>query len=119
MHRVSFLRHGLASIGIDKSGAQSGTRVARTHRVLRVLCLSLVLAGCVTSHGRVNVTATTAVWGGALILGGATIGAGTCQPSSDQCERIERGDPVMAGALVLAGVSLVALAVLFHQSAHD
>ena len=86
---------------------------------VRAFWLSLVLTGCITSHGRVNATATTAVWGGALIVGGATIGAGACEPSPDQCDRIERGDPVVAGALVLSGVGLVALAVLFHQSDAD
>lgn len=88
--------------------------------VVRAAYLSFLLAGCITSNGRVNTAATTGVWGGALIVGGATMGAGTCQPSAEQCERVERGDPVVAGTLVIAGVSLIALAYLFQQSdPHD
>jgi hypothetical protein len=78
--------------------------------------LLLLLSGCITSKGRVNVTATTGVWGGALIVGGAAVGAGRCEPSSEQCDHVERGDPAVATGLVLAGVSLMALAVLFHRS---
>ncbi len=84
--------------------------------MLRAVCLPLLLAGCITSNGRVNVAATTGVWGGALIVGGASVGAGSCQPSDEQCERIERGDPMVAGTLVVAGVGLLALAYLFHHS---
>ncbi len=81
-----------------------------------MILLSLLLSGCVTSHGRVNVTATTGGWGGALIVGGAAVGAGRCEPSSEQCEHVERGDPVFASALVITGVSLIALAVLFDRA---
>ena len=84
--------------------------------MLRAVCLPLLVAGCITSHGRVNVTATTGVWGGALIVGGASVAAGSCQPSAEQCERIERGDPMFAGTLIVAGVGLLALAYLFHQA---
>ena len=88
-------------------------------RVSRSLLLSVgLLSGCISSHGRVNVAATTAVWGGAMIVGGATLGAGTCEPSDEQCDRVER-DPAAAVALVVGGASLLALAWLFHQSETD
>ncbi len=82
----------------------------------RALLLSLLMTGCVTTKGRVNVTATTGAWGGALIVGGAAIGAGQCEPTPEQCDRVERGDPVFAGGMVIAGAALIALAVLFHQA---
>ncbi len=83
--------------------------------VRAVLLSLLLLSGCITSNGRVNVTATTGVWGGAMIVGGATLGAGTCEPSDEQCDRVER-DPAAAAALVIGGAGLLALAWLFHQS---
>jgi len=76
-----------------------------------------LLAGCWTnSRGHINVPATTGIWGGALVVGGAVVGAGSCQPSPEQCEHIERGDPIVAGTLVVAGVSLLALAYLFDRA---
>ena len=84
--------------------------------MLRAVCLPLLVAGCITTNGRVDVTATTGVWGGALIVGGATVAAGTCQPSAEQCEHVERGDPMFAGTLIVAGAGLLALAYLFHVS---
>ncbi len=93
----------------------AGTSIAKSRMVKRVVLLSL-LSGCVTnSKGHVNLTATTGIWGGALIVGGAAVGAGRCQPSPEQCEDVERGDPVTAGALLIAGASLIALAMLFHR----
>jgi hypothetical protein len=87
--------------------------------VLRVAALSIALAGCITSNGRVNAAASTAVLGGAFIVGGATIIAGNCVPSEQQCERIERGDPTAGSALVLAGIGLFGFAYLFHDSDRD
>ena len=79
--------------------------------------LSLLLAGCFTNgQGRVNVAASTGIWGGALIVGGAAVGAGRCEPSAEQCEQVERGDPVFAGALVITGAALLGLAYLFDRS---
>jgi hypothetical protein len=37
------------------------------------------------------------------------------RPSARQCESTEGGDPVLATALVLTGVSLMALAVLIDD----
>lgn len=83
----------------------------------RAALVLLLISGCITdSQKRVNVTATTGVWGGALIVGGAAVGAGRCEPSPDQCDHVERGDAVVAGGMVLVGISLIALAVLFHRS---
>lgn len=85
--------------------------------MLRAAILSLLLTGCLTNgQGRVNLAASTGVWGGALIVGGAAVGAGGCEPGTDQCDRVERGDPVLAGALVLSGVALLWLAYLFDRS---
>ncbi len=82
----------------------------------RILLLSVLLSGCVmSSKGHVNVTATTGIWGGALIVGGAAVGAGRCEPTPEQCDHVERGDPVFAGALVIAGAALIGLAMLFHR----
>jgi hypothetical protein len=83
--------------------------------------LSLLLSGCVTnSKGQVSLAGSTGVAGGVLILGGATLAAGVCQPNPDrpssmECDDVKRGDPVDAIALVLAGVSLMALAVLIDR----
>ncbi|HUS29147.1 MAG TPA: hypothetical protein VMZ53_11570 [Kofleriaceae bacterium] len=84
----------------------------------RAAVLSLLLsAGCITNaQGRVNVTASTGTLGGALILGGAIVGAGECQPTPDQCDHVERGEPAVAATLVLVGASLVVLAVLFDRA---
>lgn len=87
---------------------------------MRVLSLLLCLVLCsscyVNARGRVDPTVTAGVWGGALILGGAVVGAGTCQPTPEQCDSVERGSPVTATAMVLAGIGLVGLAYLFHES---
>lgn len=86
---------------------------------MRAVVLSLLLlTGCISSRGRVNVPATTGVWGAALIVGGATLAAGTCEPSDEQCDRVER-DPVAAGGFIIAGASLLALAWLIHHSESD
>jgi hypothetical protein len=85
--------------------------------VLRTTILSLALAGCIKSNGRVNVAVSTAALGGAFIVGGASIIAGSCVPSEEQCEHIERGDPTAGSALVLAGIGLFGIAYLFHE--HD
>ncbi len=75
----------------------------------------LLFTGCVTHRGRVNVAATTGVWGAAMIVGGASLAAGTCEPSDEQCDRVER-DPAAAGALIIGGAALLGLAYLFHQT---
>jgi hypothetical protein len=85
-------------------------------RATSLLLLCLVLSSCVTSRGRVDPTATVAVWGGAMIVGGAVVGAGTCEPTPEQCDTVERGSPLAAGALVIGGAALIGLAYLFHQS---
>jgi hypothetical protein len=113
---VSFRRHAPRAISSRNRGFGEGIPIAPARAVLRIAALSLALAGCITSNGRVNVAASTGVLGGALIVGGATIGAGSCQPSPEQCERIERGSPVATGVLVLAGAGLIGLAWLFHES---
>jgi hypothetical protein len=72
------------------------------------------------SKGRVSLATPTGVVGGVLVLGGASVAAGRCEPdmdrpSSRRCESTERGDPATAVALVLVGVSLMALAVLIDR----
>ena len=75
----------------------------------------LLLTGYVTHHGRVNVAATTGVWGAAMIVGGASLAAGTCEPSDAQCDQVQR-DPAAAAGLVIGGAALLGLAWLFHQT---
>lgn len=97
-----------------------GTCVAEPRAVSRTALLCLLLAGCWTNaRGRVDVKATTGIWGGALIVGGAAVGAGRCAPSTDQCDRVERGDPMLAGALVITGAALLGLAVLIDRAEAD
>ena len=86
---------------------------------MRAVVLSLLLlTGCITSRGRVNVPATAGVWGAAMIVGGATLAAGTCEPSDEQCDRVDR-DPAAAAGFVIAGASLLTLAWLIHHSESD
>lgn len=80
------------------------------------LLLSLALCSCVTSRGHVEPTATVAVWGGAMILGGAVAAAGTCEPDPDHCDTVDRASPAVAGALVIGGAALLGLAVLMSES---
>ena len=81
-----------------------------------LLCLLLV-SGCISSNGRVNVAATTGVWGGAMIVGGASLGAGRCEPSDEQCDRVEH-DPAAAAALIVGGVALLGFAWLIHHKSY-
>lgn len=116
MRHVWLHRYEKGFVSGRKWRRATGTSVAKSRGVTRAVLLSLLLSGCVTnSKGRVNVTASTGVLGGVLIVGGAALGAGACQPSPEQCDKVERGDPVAAGALVIAGISLLALAVLFDR----
>jgi hypothetical protein len=118
LRQVSRRRHVTTAILDEKSRSHAGTSVAHCRIVLRALSLSLLLTGCISSNGRVNVAATTGVWGGAMIVGGAALGAGVCEPSDEQCDRVEH-DPAAAAALIVGGAALLGLAYLFHHQSGD
>ncbi len=86
--------------------------------MLRAATLSLLLlTSCFSnSNGQVNLAASSGIWGGVLIVGGAGVAAGRCQPNPEECDHVERGDPVLATALVISGVALLGLAYLFDRT---
>jgi hypothetical protein len=95
--------------------------LARAHGLqsqvsMRALCLLLLLSSCYVSGGRVNPTVTTGVWGGALIVGGAAVAAGSCVPSEDSCEQVESGSSATALTMIAVGAGLLGLAYLLDRS---
>jgi hypothetical protein len=95
-----------------------GIGVAHRLAVRRLVLSLLLVSGCISSRGRVNVAATTGVWGGAMIVGGAALGAGVCEPSDEQCDRVEH-DYAASAALIVGGVALLGLAWLVHHKTDD